>query len=1285
MSSPGDPALPLRVYEVAVPPNIDWKTINISEEKAEKITLPGKYDIAPAPPFAAYVRGKVITSWGEGKNIVNGKNMRVYEKRVFYPAKSVSIVATSQMRKWKFIRIGFVPAQYNPATKKLRFKTSVQVRITFDRIGKRTFRSHPLLKDNLMDDEAKRRFINYKDALEWYHYIPLPQSGKEPEDPDYVIITTNTIRDSSAKLNDFVDHKTLQGHSVLIVTEDDYGTLTGQAPNGRAEKIRQWLIDNYNSLGILYVLLIGNPDPGNPTGTFESAVHVPMKMFWPLHYWPWQIDELNHMNAPSDYFYADLTGNWDIDADGVFGEYYASDRPTTPDPALNPETYSVRYSGKILIENAGNYYFRSRSRGGGFRLIIDGNSVIDYWVDHGLTERSGSINLAEGFHDITIEFQSIAGDAMLNLYWNTPTASYYTSAAGGNLYHLNPTTADFECCGLSVEYFNDLDFSTPVSSGVGGGTWFYWGAGDRGPGGMDFAPEVYVGRIPVYPPRNNGDVGPYETLDRILQKIIDYETTPSQAWKRNFLTANVNLRSDYSDYRFAELLKSSYADPLGFFTYRIYESDYGLDHPPECPAINTSTTNANAPCNMLQEWVNGEGYGVLTWSTHGSQTRAEQLIHSGNTSSLDDTKPTFTFQMSCENGYPENRSNLGYALLSNGSIATVAASRISWGVMVYSAASPTSSRGLDPDISYFYTNKIMSGHLSGQALYDTKDSVNPLYFLFGATGGEITQNLMTHNLYGDPAIRLELPLASRIVDPLDGSAITGSNYTIMGKAFGGTETNIVQVEISPDGTLWNSVVDTSANDSWLTWSYDWALPASDGNYTLRSRATDNAGNVEVPGHEVNVIIDNTAPTSVMTEPQDGEIICLGTQYTLNGTAADNLSGVATIEISIDGSTWTPVTDTSGDDTWSTWSYEWNVPTREGIYRIHNRATDNAGNAEPLDSGARVNVQTLYWTRQIGTPQNDRAMDVSLDRNLNVYVTGNTSGNFNGYSNLGGSDIFVTKIDPKGNVSEIWQMGTPQNDHAKDILVDRNGNIYVAGYTYGSFEGQTSLGGSDYFLIKLDAQGNRLMTWQGGTSKNDYAHKFTVRAGGDIFIAGYSSEAIIRDPLRAKILIIQLNADGSQLNFWEKDTLGNDYITKFFDDKTGNLFLTGYTQDDPDFFVMRYRIDETRQWVFRNGTPGKDYAYGLSVHESNIFATGFTTGNFNNYTNLGGSDIFFVKIDAQGNELKIWQGGTSENDEAYGIAVDAYGDIYIVGATSGILNGDTNAGGLDLFVKKISPY
>jgi hypothetical protein len=101
--------------------------------------------------------------------------------------------------------------------------------------------------------------------------------------------------------------------------------MTGQPPNGRAEKIRQWLIENYVNMGIKYVLLIGDPDPDYPFDPQDTVGSIPMKMcmaHWDIHQ---PIYSLIFMllfedEYPTDYFYADLTGNWDFDGDGIYGE-----------------------------------------------------------------------------------------------------------------------------------------------------------------------------------------------------------------------------------------------------------------------------------------------------------------------------------------------------------------------------------------------------------------------------------------------------------------------------------------------------------------------------------------------------------------------------------------------------------------------------------------------------------------------------------------------------------------------------------------------------------------------------------------------------------------------------------------------------------------------------------------------------------------------------------------------------------------------------------------------------
>jgi hypothetical protein len=145
---------------------------------------------------------------------------------------------------------------------------------------------------------------------------------------DYVIVTTHAIVDNSLVLADFVNHKEDLGFSVYVATEDDYEEVIGPPPNGRAEKIRQWLINNYLDMGIKYVLLIGNPDPDHPIFPKDSVGDIPMKTLIDM----WDFGNPGNMIASflmtfvlkgyskTDYYYADLTGNWDFDGDGLYGE-----------------------------------------------------------------------------------------------------------------------------------------------------------------------------------------------------------------------------------------------------------------------------------------------------------------------------------------------------------------------------------------------------------------------------------------------------------------------------------------------------------------------------------------------------------------------------------------------------------------------------------------------------------------------------------------------------------------------------------------------------------------------------------------------------------------------------------------------------------------------------------------------------------------------------------------------------------------------------------------------------
>jgi len=114
---------------------------------------------------------------------------------------------------------------------------------------------------------------------------------------DYVIITTSSLESALAS---FKDWKEAIGYSVKIVNVSWISShYTGW---DLVETIRNFLIDKYSEWSIDYVLIVG------------SISFVPMRYCFP------NPNDLSTV-TPTDYYYADLSSNWDSDGDGNYGEY----------------------------------------------------------------------------------------------------------------------------------------------------------------------------------------------------------------------------------------------------------------------------------------------------------------------------------------------------------------------------------------------------------------------------------------------------------------------------------------------------------------------------------------------------------------------------------------------------------------------------------------------------------------------------------------------------------------------------------------------------------------------------------------------------------------------------------------------------------------------------------------------------------------------------------------------------------------------------------------------------
>src|SRR5206468_1840643 len=92
--------------------------------------------------------------------------------------------------------------------------------------------------------------------------------------------------------------------------------------------------------------------------------------------------------------------------------------------------------------------------------------------------------------------------------------------------------------------------------------------------------------------------------------------------------------------------------------------------------------------------------------------------------------------------------------------------------------------------------------------------------------------------------------------------------------------------------------------------------------------------------------------------------------------------------------------------------------------------------------------------------------------------------------------------------------------------------------------------------------------------------------------------------------------------------------------------------------------------------------GIAVDgPGNAYVVGETEGTLPGQHSAGGRDAFIRKYDSEGHELWTRQFGGGGGEAAAGVALNADGDTYVVGASGAALPGQTSAGGFDAFIGK----
>jgi major membrane immunogen (membrane-anchored lipoprotein) len=190
--------------------------------------------------------------------------------------------------------------------------------------------------------------------------------------------------------------------------------------------------------------------------------------------------------------------------------------------------------------------------------------------------------------------------------------------------------------------------------------------------------------------------------------------------------------------------------------------------------------------------------------------------------------------------------------------------------------------------------------------------------------------------------------------------------------------NVAKVEFYAGTTLLNPGGDT-VSPYGFTWN---TTTVPDGSYVLTSKAYDDAGNVATSS-AINVTVDNTAPTTSITTPAAGAKLA-GTQ-TVNAAAADAGTGVAKVELYIDGAL-------GNTDLAAPYIFSWDTSlVANGTHTLTTKAYDAVGNVT-TSSAVTVIVDNTGPVTSITTPTANAALKgtFSVVANATDATTGVTS-------------------------------------------------------------------------------------------------------------------------------------------------------------------------------------------------------------------------------------------------------------------------------------------------------
>jgi hypothetical protein len=320
-----------------------------------------------------------------------------------------------------------------------------------------------------------------------------------------------------------------------------------------------------------------------------------------------------------------------------------------------------------------------------------------------------------------------------------------------------------------------------------------------------------------------------------------------------------------------------------------------------------------------------------------------------------------------------------------------------------------------------------------------------------------------------------------------------------------------------------------------------------------------------------------------------------------------------------------------------------------------------------------------WQRTIGGSGQEKLLSIAQTKDGGYILGGTSSSNTSepdekgvidkygkSEDSRGSLDYWVVKLDIKGEIKWQKTLGGQYVDELKSIEQTNDKGYILGGYSNSPISGdktQENFGLNDYWIIKLDEDGNELWQHTLGGDQDDTLFALTQTNDGGFIAGGNSNSGATNSKSKsnqdgADFWVLKLDKTGT-IEWQETYNYGKkDVLSSIVENVDGTFLIGGYSQSESvqksvnsvqksvgkkadkeginDYIALKIKSTGEEIWTQTVGSKGDEILKKLfETRDGGYILAGTSIGKASKDKNvaIGGSDFWVVKLRDKEKKIK----------------------------------------------------